>query len=232
MYRSFGTYISFLTILLAVYTVRPNYTSFGYIFLLLVWIIGRQLVEKTKSRLWFPLKVYAISVFIFIYILSIFPTFEAWVSTKVDLHGCLGYDTEAPLLRNLWESLAIMIVMQLYSYERRRSKKIKPEDPNPLQSGILGFTKRFLIWHGQKILHIALFYASLSPISAFGFLYLLGLVFCSALPKASRIPSKLFLIYTGFLVEAEYLYQMWGKQARMFPGQKHHDWSLLLGLQV
>ncbi|KZV41711.1 hypothetical protein F511_32842 [Dorcoceras hygrometricum] len=232
MYRSFGTYISFLTILLTVYTVRPNYTSFGYIFLLLVWIIGRQLVEKTKSRLWFPLKVYAISVFIFIYILSIFPTFEAWISTKVDLNVCLGYDTEATLLRNLWESLAIMIVMQLYSYERRRSKKIKPEDHNPLQSGILGFTKRFLIWHGQKILHISLFYASLSPISAFGFLYLLGLVVCSALPKDSRIPSKLFLIYTGFLVEAEYLYQMWGKYARMFPGQKHYNWSLLLGLQV
>ncbi|XP_073309435.1 piezo-type mechanosensitive ion channel homolog isoform X2 [Primulina huaijiensis] len=232
MYRSFGTHISFLTILLAVYTVRPNYTSFGYIFLLLVWIIGRQLVEKTKSRLWFPLKVYAVSVFIFIYILSIFPTFETWVSTKVDLNISLGYDTKAPLLQNLWESLAIMIVMQLYSYERRRSKNIKPEDPNPLQSGILAFTKCFMIWHGQKILHIALFYASLSPISAFGFLYLIGLVFCSALPKASRIPSKLFLIYTGFLVEAEYLYQMLGKQARMFPGQKHYDLSLLLGLQV
>ncbi|KAI3449584.1 hypothetical protein Pfo_006249 [Paulownia fortunei] len=232
MYRSFGTYIAFLTILIAVYLVRPNCVSFGYIFLLLVWIIGRQLVERTKRRLWFPLKAYAIAVFVFIYFLSIFPTFEKWMSTKVDLCVCFGYKTEASLLENLWESLAIMIVMQLYSYERRQSEYLKSEDPAPLQFGILGFIKRFLIWHSQKILFIALFYASLSPISAFGFLYLLGLVFCSALPKASRIPSKSFLIYTGLLVTAEYLFQMWGKLAKMFPGQKHHDLSLFLGLQV
>ncbi|PIN26072.1 hypothetical protein CDL12_01177 [Handroanthus impetiginosus] len=232
IYRSFGTYIAFLTILIAVYLVRPNYISFGYIFLLLVWIIGRQLVERTKRRLWFPLKAYAIAVFIFIYILSIFPSFETWMSTKVDLSVYFGYDTRASLLDNLWESLAIMIVMQLYSYERRQSQYLKSEDPAPLQLGVLGFIKRFLIWHSQKILFAALFYASLSPISAFGFLYLLGLVLCSALPKSSRIPSKSFLIYTGLLVTAEYLFQMWGKQAKMFPGQKHHDLSLFLGLQV
>ncbi|KAL2507716.1 Piezo-type mechanosensitive ion channel-like protein [Forsythia ovata] len=232
MYRSFGTYIAFLTILLAVYLVRPNYISFGYIFLLLVWIIGRQLVERTKRRLWFPLKAYTIAVFMFIYSLSIFPTFESWMSRKVDLETCFGYNTEASLLENLWESLAIMIVMQLYSYERRQSKHIKSEDPDPLEIGICGFIKRFLIWHSQKILFVVLFYASLSPISAFGFLYLLGLVICSALPKASRIPSKSFLIYTGILITAEYLFQLWGKQAKMFPGQKHYDLSLLLGLQV
>ncbi|CAA3030661.1 Hypothetical predicted protein [Olea europaea subsp. europaea] len=232
MYRSYGTYIAFLTILLAVYLVRPNYISFGYIFLLLVWIIGRQLVERTKRRLWFPLKAYTISVFMFIYSLSIFPTFETWMSRKVDLDICFGYNTEASLLENLWESLAIMIVMQLYSYERRQSKHIKSEDPDPLEIGICGFIKRILIWHSQKILFVVLFYASLSPISAFGFLYLLGLVICSALPKASRIPSKSFLIYTGILIAAEYLFQLWGKQAKMFPGQKHYDLSLLLGLQV
>ncbi|KAK4482248.1 hypothetical protein RD792_009399 [Penstemon davidsonii] len=232
MYRSFGTYIAFLTILLAVYLVRPNYRSFGYIFLLLVWIIGRQLVEKTKRRLWFPLKAYSIAVFVFIYILSIFPTFESWMSKKVNLYVYFGYNTEVSLLENLWESLAIVIVMQLYSYERRQSKRLKSDDPDPLQLGILGFVKRFLIWHSQKILFIALFYASLSPISAFGFLYLLGLVLCSALPKASRIPSKLFLIYTGLLVTTEYLFQMWGKQAKMFPGQKNYNLSLILGLRV
>ncbi|KAG8370694.1 hypothetical protein BUALT_Bualt13G0010000 [Buddleja alternifolia] len=232
MYRSFGTYIAFLTILIAVYLVRPNYTSFGYIFLLLVWIIGRQLVERTKQRLWFPLKAYAIAAFIFIYILSIFPTFEAWMSTKVDLGLCFGYKTEASLLENLWESLAIVIVMQLHSYERRQSKRMKSEDSEPLQLGVLGFIKRFLIWHSQKILFIALFYASLSPISAFGFLYLLGLVFSSTLPKASRVPSKSFLVYTGFLLAAEYIFQMWGEKAKMFPGQKHHDLSHFLGLQV
>ncbi|GFQ02354.1 piezo-type mechanosensitive ion channel homolog [Phtheirospermum japonicum] len=232
MYRSFGPNIAFVTILIAVYLVRPNYISFGYIFLLLVWIIGRQLVERTKRRLWFPLKAYAVAVFIFIYFLSIFPTFGTWMSTKVDLSVYFGYKTEASLLDNLWESLAIMIVMQLYSYERRQSEYLKPEDPAPLQFGLVGFIKRFMIWHSQKILFITLFYASLSPISAFGFLYLLGLVFCSALPKASRIPSKAFLIYTGVHVAAEYLFQMWGKQAKMFPGQKHHGLSLFLGLQV
>lgn len=232
IYRSCGTYIAFLTILIAVHLVRPNYISFGYIFLLLIWITGRQLVEKTKRRLWFPLKIYAIAVFIFIYFLSIFPTFESWMSTKINLSVCFGYNTEASLLENLRESLAIMIVMQLYSYERRKSKHMKSEDPAPLQPGILGFIKRFLIWHSQKMLFVTLFYASLSPISASGFLYLLGLVLCSALPKASRIPSKSFLIYTGLLVTVEYIYQIWGKQADMFPGQKHHDLSVFLGLMV
>ncbi|CAI0580949.1 unnamed protein product, partial [Linum tenue] len=198
MYRSCGTYIAFLTILVTVYLVIPNYISFGYIFLLLVWMIGRQLVERTKRRLWFPLKVYAIMVFVFLYSLSNFPAFETWLS----------------------------------GYERRQSKYVRSRDPEPLKSGVLGFIKRFLILHGQKILFLALFYASLSPISAFGLLYLLGLVICSTLPKASRIPSKSALLYTGCLVTTEYLYQMWGKQAEMFPGQKHSEISLLLGFRA
>ncbi|CAK9151013.1 unnamed protein product [Ilex paraguariensis] len=232
IYRSFGTYIAFLTILVTVYLVRPNYLSFGFIFLLLVWIIGRQLVEKTKRRLWYPLKAYTIVVFIFIYSLSIFPSFEAWMSRKLDLYPNFGYNPEDSLLENAWESLAIMTVMQLYSYERRQSKYVISEDPDQLQFGVLGFIKRLLIWHSQKILFIALFYASLSPISAFGFLYLLGLVLCSTLPKASRIPSKSFLVYTGLLVITEYLFQMLGEQAAMFPGQKHYDLSVLLGFRV
>ncbi|GFZ13682.1 hypothetical protein Acr_23g0020670 [Actinidia rufa] len=175
IYRSFGTYIAFLTILVTVYFVRPNYVSFGYIFLLLFWITGRQLVEKTKRRLWFPLKAYAIVVFIFIYSLSIFPSFEMWLSGEIDLSDW-GYDTGVSLWENVWESLAVMIVMQLYSYERRQSSHIRPGYPDPLQYGLLGFIRRLLIWHSQKILFVALFYASLSPISAFGFLYLLGLL--------------------------------------------------------
>lgn len=221
-----------MTILVAVYLVKPNYVSFGYIFLLLIWITGRQLVEKTKRRLWFPLKAYAILVFIFVYILSIFPSIEAWLSKKLDLYSNFGYNPEAPLLKNVWVSLAVMIVMQLYSYERRQSKYTVTEDPTALQFGALGFIRRLLIWHGQKLLFVASFYASLSPISAFGFLYLLGIVICSTLPKASRIPSKLFLVYTGFLMTTEYLFQMWGKQAEMFPNQKHYCLSLFLGIQV
>ncbi|CAI9107931.1 OLC1v1007416C3 [Oldenlandia corymbosa var. corymbosa] len=233
VYRSMGTYIAFLTILLTTYLVQPNCISFGYIFLLLVWIIGRQIVERTRRRLWFPLKAYAISVFILVYCLSIFPTFEAWMSQKLDLQLYFGYDPESSLLENVWESLAIVVVMQLYSYERRQSKYVRPEeDPDLSHFGILGFIKRFLIWHSEKILLIALFYASLSPVSAFGALYLVGLIFSSTLPKASRVPSKSFLIYTGLLVTAEYLFQMWGKYAKMFPGQKHYDVSLLLGFQV
>ncbi|XP_034689649.1 piezo-type mechanosensitive ion channel homolog isoform X2 [Vitis riparia] len=232
MYRSCGTYIAFMTILLAVYLVTPNYISFGYIFLLLVWIIGRQLVEKTKRRLWFPLKVYSLLVFIFIYSLSICSKFEMWLSRVIDLYPNLGYNPEASLLKNVWESLAIVIVMQLYSYERRQSKYNRLDAPHPVQSGILGFIRRLLIWHSQKILFVAVFYASLSPVSAFGFVYLLGLVICSTLPKVSQIPSKLFLVYTGFLVMTEYLFQMWGKQAEMFPGQKHSDLSLFLGFSV
>ncbi|XP_022758147.1 piezo-type mechanosensitive ion channel homolog isoform X11 [Durio zibethinus] len=231
IYRSCGTYIALLTILLTVYMVTPNYISFGYIFLLLVWIIGRQLVERTKRRLWFPLKTYAIMVFIFVYSLSSFTSFKIWLSGFIDLHFYLGYEPEASLLDNIWQSLAVLIVMQLYSYERRQSKYNRTDYPNPLDSGVLGFTKRVLIWHSQKVLFVSLFYASLSPICAFGFLYLLGLVLCSTLPKASRIPSKSFLVYTGFLVTTEYLFQMWGKQAGMFPGQKHSDLSLFLGFR-
>ncbi|KAK9282374.1 hypothetical protein L1049_005291 [Liquidambar formosana] len=232
MYRSCGTYIGFLTILLTVYLVRPNYISFGYMFLLLLWVIGRQLFEKTRRPLWFPLKAYAIMVFVFIYSLSIFSSFEMWLSRMIDLYPDLGYNPDASLLQNVWESLAILIVMQLYSYERRQSKYSISDDPDPLESGILGFIKRLLIWHSQKFLFVAIFYASLSPISAFGLVYLLGLIICSTFPKASQIPSKLFLVYTGFLVTAEYLFQMWGKQAEMFPGQKHSDLSHFLGFRV
>ncbi|XP_024017344.1 piezo-type mechanosensitive ion channel homolog [Morus notabilis] len=232
VYRSFGTYIAFLTILFTVYLVRPNYVSFGYVFLLLVWIIGRQLVERTKRRLWFPLKAYAIMVFIFIYSLSSFPSFELWLSGFIDLYFYLGYNPEVSSLENIWESLAVLIVMQLYSYERRQSKYNRSDNPDMSEFGILGFIRRFLIWHSHKILFVAVFYASLSPISAFGFLYLLGLVICLTLPKTSHVPSKSFLVYTGFLVTAEYLFQMWGKQAGMFPGQKHSNLSLFLGFRV
>ncbi|XP_044494187.1 piezo-type mechanosensitive ion channel homolog isoform X3 [Mangifera indica] len=232
MYRSCGTQIAFLTILLTVYLVAPNYISCGYIFLLLVWIIGRQLVEKTKRRLWFPLKAYAFTVFVFIYSLSSFPSFQMWLSGLIDLDIYLGYNSEASLLKNVWQSLAVLIVMQLYSYERRQSKYNRLDDSNLLDSSLPGFIKRFLVWHSQKILFVALFYASLSPISAFGLVYLLGVVIFSTLPKASRIPSKSSLIYTGLLVTTEYLFQMWGKQAGMFPGQKHSDLPLFLGWHV
>ncbi|XP_017252550.1 piezo-type mechanosensitive ion channel homolog isoform X2 [Daucus carota subsp. sativus] len=232
LYRSLGTYIAFTTIFVAVCLVCPNYVSFGYLFLLLIWITGRQLAEKTKRRLWFPLRAYTIMVFVFVYILSIFPSIETWLSGKLNLYSNFGYSPKAPSLKNLWQSLAIIVVMQLYCYERRQSKFIIKEDLVRVQLGALGFIRRLLIWHSQKLLSAALFYASLCPISACGFLYLLGLVICSNLLKASRIPSKLFIVYTGILVIAEYLFQMWGKHAEMFPNQKHYSLSLVLGIQV
>ncbi|PWA88896.1 hypothetical protein CTI12_AA084740 [Artemisia annua] len=232
LYRSLGTYIAFVTILVTVYMARPNFVSFGFIFLLLFWITGRQLVQKTKRRLWYPLKLYAIIMFIICYILSIFPTLESWVSTKFDLYTILGYKPEGSLLENVYESLAITIVMQLYSYERRQSRYRTPEDPNRMQFGFIGFIRRLLIWHSQKILFGAMFFAAISPISAFGFLYLLGIVLCSVLPKASRVPSKLFLVYTGILITIEYLFQMLGGKLNMFPEQKYYSLSVFLGLKV
>ena len=231
-YRSCGTYIAFLTILLTVYLVKPNYTSFGYLLFLLLWMSGRQLVEKTKRRLWFPLKVYAVAVFMFIYCLSVFLSFETWVSTTVDLYIAFGYNQKASILKNTWESLAVLIVMQLYSYERRNSKDLRLENHDALELGAFAFVKRLLIWHSEKILFLALLYASLSPIGAFGFLYLLGLVVFSILPKCSRVPSKLFLVYSGLLVLVDYLFQMWGGHAGMFPGQKRSYLSLFLGLRL
>ncbi|PIA39355.1 hypothetical protein AQUCO_02600068v1 [Aquilegia coerulea] len=231
VYRACGTYIAFLTILVTVYLVTPNYISFGYLFFLLFWIIGRQLVEKTRRRLWYPLKLYAIVVFTIIYILSIFPRFGTWLSGKIQLYPDFGFNPEASLLKNVWESLAVLIVMQLYSYERRQSKNYKLDDSGPSEIGMLGFLRRFLIWHSEKILSLSVFYASLSPISAFGCVYLVGLIICSILPKASRLPSKSFLFYSGLLLTVEYLYQMWGKQAKMCPGQKHAVLSLFLGFR-
>ncbi|KAL9683988.1 hypothetical protein QQ045_021419 [Rhodiola kirilowii] len=232
MYRSCGTYIVVFTILISVYLVTPNYISVGYMTLLLFWLIGRQLVEKTKRPLWFPLKAYSIAIFIFIYILSIFPRIQLLLSKWMDLYKDLGYDPEASLLQNVWESLAILTVMQLYSYERRQSEQTRVEYSRPVESGLFGFIKRLLIWHSEKILFAALFYATLTPICAFGLVYLLALVVFSVLPKASRIPSKSCLVYSGVLMVAEYLYQMLGGQVEMFPGQKHSDIASLLGFRV
>ncbi|KAG0470501.1 hypothetical protein HPP92_017201 [Vanilla planifolia] len=232
-YRSYGTYVAFMTILLTLYLVKPNYKSFGYLFFLLVWIIGRQLVEKTRRRLWFPLKIYATIVFILTYALSISTSIETWLSKWIDLYDYLGYALESSLLVNIWESLAILIVMQLYSYERWQSQYARTSEiTDASENGCLRFMRRLIIWHCEKILSTAVFYASLSPISAFGFLYLLSLIVCSTLPKTSRVPSKFFLLYTGFLMTSEYLFQLWGKEAYMFPGQKLYDLSLFMGFRV
>ncbi|XVF57384.1 hypothetical protein PTKIN_Ptkin06aG0200900 [Pterospermum kingtungense] len=230
MYRSCGTYIVLVTILLTVYVVTPNYSSFGYLLFLLLWMTGRQLVGRTVKRLWLSLKIYSIAAFVFIYGLSAFSWLQEWLSRMVELSSAFGYNPEASMFKNIWDSLAVLIVMQLYSYERTKSKNFTPRE-DAAEIGAFTFLKRLLIWHSEKILYLAVFYASLSPISAFGFSYLSGLVICSIKLKNSQIPSKLFLVYSALLVMIEYPFQMWGYQAEMFPGQKHSSVSFFFGLQ-
>lgn len=234
VYRLCGKYVAFLTILLSVYLVTPNYASFGYLFFLLLWMSGRQLVGQTRYCLWYPMKMYAVLVFVSFYSIGVLSSLEMRSSRISDLQTAFGYNPKASILKNIWESLAVLVVMQLYSYERRRSKCFQSRSTNYdfLGIGPFPFIRRLLVWHIEKILSLSLFYASLSPISAFGFLYLLGLIMCSRLPKSSQIPSKVFLVYSGVLVMIEYLFQMWGDQAEMFPGQEHSQLSLFLGLQL
>lgn len=231
MYHSWGTYISFVTILVAVYLVRPNCVSFGYLFFLLLWISGRQLLQRTIRHLWFPLKIYAVAVFVFVYALSVFSEFRTWVSRSVDLHTTFGYDPKASILKNISDALIVLITIQLFSYERARTVHVSTEANVPSAAG-LTFFKRLLVWHSEKMLYCAVLYASLSPISSFGFLYLLGLVLCSILPKSSPIPPKLFLVYSGLILMIDYQFQLWGDLAEMFPGQVHYQWSLSLGLRL
>ncbi|KAG0452569.1 hypothetical protein HPP92_025233 [Vanilla planifolia] len=230
-YHSYGTYVAFLTVLLNVYLMNPNYVSLGYLIFLLFWITGRQLVEETRRRLWFPLKAYAILVFIFTFSLNTCTRFQTFLSKLMHLDPVLGFKSKVSLFENIRQPLAILIVMQLYSYERRQSTQSKGLSKDIASNlGVVGFVRRFLIWHSEKILSAATFYASLSPVSAVGFFYLVGLIVSSALPKASRFPSKFFIVYTTIVVIFLYLFQIWGELLNMFPGQELSTLSLFLGL--
>ncbi|KAL9235075.1 hypothetical protein vseg_009871 [Gypsophila vaccaria] len=232
MYHSFGTYIAFLTILLTVFLVPPNYISFGYLVFLLFWVTGRQILGKTRRRLWVPLKLYSAIVFLLTYGLSVSLGFRSWLSSLADLYSSFGFNPKASIFENVWDCLAVLIVMQLHSYERRQSESLSSDDYDKPDYNTCSFMRRLLVIHNEKILLISLFYASLSPVSIFGLIYLLGLVISSTLPKSCRIPSKFFLAYSGILLMVEYLFQIWGGQAGMFPGQKHYLLSQLLGLHL
>ncbi|PKA54847.1 hypothetical protein AXF42_Ash000682 [Apostasia shenzhenica] len=227
-YHSFGTYVAFLTILINVYLVNPNYISFGYLLFLLLWITGRQLVEETTRKLWCPLNAYAILVFIFTYSLSISTSFQILVSRIINLYPDLGFRSEASMFENIRHPLAILIVMQLYSYERSEKTQSR-EIYSGSNMGFVGFVRRFLIWHSEKILSAAAFYVSLSSISAVGFVYLVALIVFSAFPKASHFPSKFFLVYTAIIVTLDYSFQLWGELLLMFPGQELYAFSIFLG---
>uniref|UniRef100_M8C8Y8 Piezo THU9 and anchor domain-containing protein n=1 Tax=Aegilops tauschii TaxID=37682 RepID=M8C8Y8_AEGTA len=121
--------------------------------------------------------------------------------------------------------------MQLYSYERRQNSDKNFSVSDASASGLLGFLRRLLIWHSEKILSVSVFYACLSSISLSGLVYLLGLIVFSTLPKVSRIPSKVYLLYTGLLAVSEYLFQMICKPAQMCPGQRLYGFAAFLGLK-
>uniref|UniRef100_A0A0D9Y912 Uncharacterized protein n=1 Tax=Oryza glumipatula TaxID=40148 RepID=A0A0D9Y912_9ORYZ len=69
------------------------------------------------------------------------------VSKFVKLYPDLGFDPEASLLMNVWQSLAVLVVMQLYSYERRQNSDKNFGVSDASESGLLGFLRRLLIWH-------------------------------------------------------------------------------------
>lgn len=236
-YHMFSTYIAYGTVLLVVYSVDQNYVAFGYLCLLLFWIAGRQVVGRTEKRLWFPLLMYSAAVFVVRYTLSAFPILHHYVDVRVSLRLYLGFDPAASLFQHLWDPLVILIVMEIFSFERSQ-KFFAPEDAEEgayevdSNLGLVAFVKRLLILHTGKLLSVAVFYAALTPVSALGFLYLVMLVVTCNMSKTSSLPGRTYVLYTSFIIIVEYLYQMWGQDAEMFPDQAHGEFTYWLGLRV
>ncbi|KAG0629951.1 hypothetical protein M758_1G142000 [Ceratodon purpureus] len=236
-YHMFSTYIAYGTVLLVVFSVVQNYLAFGYLFLLLFWIIGRQVAGKTEERLWYPLLVYSAAVFIVRYILSAFPILQQYVDARIPLQLYLGFDPAASLFQHLWDPLAILIVMEVYKFERNQ-KALAPEDAEERtyqdgsNFGFVGLVKRLLILHTGKLLSIAVFYAAITPVSALGFFYLIMLVVTCNMSKTSPLPGQTYVLYTSLIIMIEYLYQMWGQNMELFPGQVHGEFAYWLGLRV
>jgi hypothetical protein len=140
------------------------------------------------------------------------------------------------MFQNLWDCLAILIVMQLFRVERAQ-KEFMMEDYEPAGDyinpnlGYVGFIKRFLILHSGKVLAISVFYAAITPVSAVGLLYLVMLVASCCMPKEWRLPGQLYVLYTALLMASEYIFQMWGRQEQMLVGQTHGEFMFWLGLR-
>jgi hypothetical protein len=233
----FGTYIAYTTVLFVIYALEQNIISFGYLCLLLFWVMGRQVVGKSERRLWLPLMVFAGLVFVVRYILSAFSGLQPFVEAYIPLFQGLGFDPAASMFGNLWDCLTILVVMQLFRFERTQTNSNLDDseqagDHINLNIGYIGFLKRFLILHSGKILSIAVFYAAISPVSAFGFLYLVMLVVTCNMAKTARLPGQVYAQYTALLMILEYLFQMWGEQEEMFLGQVHGDFAYWLGLRM
>lgn len=236
-YHMFGTYIAYGTVLFVIYCVNQNYVAFGYLCLLLFWIIGRQVLGRSEKGLWFPLLVYSAVVFVLRYILNSFSDLQQYVNTCIPLYPDLGFDPQASLLQHIWDPLAILIVMEVFKFERNQ-KVLESEDSEQAGDhinaylGYVGFMKRLLILHSGKFLSVAVFYAAVTPVSAIGFLYLIMLVVTCNMSKTSRLPGQTFALYTSLIIVSEYLYQMWGQDLMMFPGQSHGEFAYWLGLRV
>ncbi|KAJ7571313.1 hypothetical protein O6H91_01G159100 [Diphasiastrum complanatum] len=236
-YRSFGTHIVFATVLLVLYAAGQNYVSLGYMCFLLFWIIGRQMLGETTRHLWLPLMIFAGLVFLFRYVITVFPDLQMQLSKCFNLRADLGFDPNATLVENLWDPLAILSALQLYRYERSQTA-VSAEDGDQLgdhidpNRGYIGFFKRLLILHSGKFLIISTFYAAITPVSAAGFLYALMIICTSTMSKTCRFPGQLCAFYSGLLIISEYVYQMWGSQAEMFPGQIHGPFMHWLGFRV
>ncbi|CAM6103082.1 unnamed protein product [Calypogeia fissa] len=236
-YRSFGTYIAYGTVLIVIYFVEPNYISLGYLCLLLVWVIGRQILGHTEAPLWYPMMVFAGVVFVFRYALTAIPALQDFTSDWFSLHKDFGFNKDASLLGHLWDSLAILCAMQLYRFERSQVAVLveggdQINDSMSSGRGVLGFLRRFIILHCGKVLTLAVFFSCITPVSATGFLYLVMLIVTCNMSKSSRLPAQLFAVYTGLLAVTEYLFQMWGDEAEMFPGQAHGEFALWIGFHV
>lgn len=236
-YHMFSTYIAYGTVLLVVYGVPQNYVALGYLFLLLFWIVGRQVAGKTEKYLWFPLLVYSGVVFVVRYTFSAFPILQQYVDPWCPLYPYLGFDPEVSLFQRLWDPLVILVVMEVYKFERSQKVLEAGDTEDGLSqvksnSGIVGFIKRLLILHTGKLLSVAVFYAAITPVSALGFLYLVMLVLTSNMSKVSSLPGKTYVLYTSFIILVEYLYQMWGQGLEMFPNQEHGEFAYWFGMRV
>ncbi|KAI5396369.1 hypothetical protein KIW84_062537 [Lathyrus oleraceus] len=106
------------------------------------------------------MKLYAIFVFFSIYNVGVFSSSKIWFPGIIGFQTAFGYEPEASVLQNIWEPLVVLVVMQLYSYERRQSKSSGSSNYDAPEIRPLPFTRCLLVRHTDKILYFALFYAS------------------------------------------------------------------------
>ncbi|GBG87247.1 hypothetical protein CBR_g45306 [Chara braunii] len=74
--------------------------------------------------------------------------------------------------------------------------------------GYLGFLKRLSIVHCHKPVAIAIFYASVSPVCAVGFLYLSLLIIFFNFGRFWAIRARIVVIYTAVVMAAQYFLQV------------------------